>query len=139
MKMIMRLGVLSVVAVGTWLAPVPAANAVDVLDVRGIINVQSDFGACGTVTFQTEQRVIVGELSAEGWVQQGTSVVSIREARPVVLEKKFGFTVCFPGVGFEPTNGQVTYTLTGSGTSAESVTGKTCQVTPQTAFSCFHV
>ncbi len=118
----------------------PSAQALDALDVRGIINVSSDFGACGTVTFQTTQRVIAGEFSAAGIVGKGSNVTTQRNAVPIFAQNTNFVKVCFPGAGFTPTSGAVQYHLDAHGVSGDTSTVKQCLVNePTSPFYCVHI
>lgn len=127
--------------VGLFAAP-PPAKAVDVLLVRGVINVQSDFSACGTVTFTNVQKVITGQLSAAGWAQNGTgTVMSVRDAQPILAMNTNRVQVCTEGVGSSPDRGAVSYLLTANGTDGDTSTYKVCftNTSPSVPFQCVNV
>ena len=122
------------------LGAAPPAPAADLLDVRGIIQVEEDFSACGTVRFTTEQDLIVGQLSAGGWAQAaGTNLATVREAEPILAMNTDSVQVCTDGAG-DTIRGLVSYTLTASGTSGDTTTYKECtKAEPTLPFSCENV
>lgn len=116
----------------------PPAGALDVLDVRGIIQVDADFSACGHVRFQTNQTLITGNFSAAGIV--GTSS-TIRGTVPILAMNTDHVQVCLPGAGFTPTEGVATYILAATGNSGDTTTVKTCIVNEDGGvdFQCVHL
>jgi hypothetical protein len=129
----------TLIALGSMtLLPSAPAGAVDILDVRGIIHVDSDFSACGTATFQTKQLQMVGTFTAVGFGRDGSVTATIHEAVPVVGGHGKQVTECIPGFGSVPDVAEVTYYFEVHGTDADTVTGKTC-IKSSAGFSCYHV
>jgi hypothetical protein len=116
----------------------PPVGAVDVADVRGIIQVDSDFAACGHVRFQTVQPIITGNFSGAGIVGANST---IRGTVPILAMNTDHVEVCIPGAGFEPAEGVATYILAATGASGDTSTVKTCIVNEDgnVPFQCVHI
>jgi hypothetical protein len=137
------LSVPALIAIVFSILPVPNALAVDILEARGRITVDAqDWVACGTVTYDSPQVAIVGEMTAAGF----GSTVSTQEnalVRDVVPITAFGtdrVRVCTEGLNFVPNPGVVLglvhWTLTASSESGDVLVRKICGKTPNIGFVC---
>lgn len=126
---------------GAVTAPAAPAATVDVVDVRGIIQVGADYGACGHVRFMTVQPVITGAFSGAAIVSQGSSHSTVRGSVPILAFNTDHVMVCIPGSGLSPTSGAGSYILTATGASGDTATVKNCiTYTPGgLPFQCYHL
>ena len=118
-------------AIVALLATPGLAYAVDVLAARGTISVNGDFSACGKVSFPSSQAYIVGEMTAKGFGSTGDDQenVVLHDVKPILETNRAQVQVCTEGLNFikPPVVAQVTYQLTASGPSGETVVVVECQ------------
>jgi hypothetical protein len=76
--------------------------AVDVLAARGNVTVNTDFSACGTVTFPRPQAVITGSMIATGFGTTGDTQENalVRDVKPIVARNTSSVKVCTEGLNF---------------------------------------
>ena len=106
------------------------AHAVDALAARGTISVNSDFSACGTVSFPSSQAYIVGEMTAIGFGSTGDNQenVTLHDVKPILETNRSQVQVCTEGLNFikPPVAAQVTYRLTASAPGGDTVVVVEC-------------
>ncbi len=113
--------------------------AVDVLAARGNVTVNTDFSACGTVTFPRPQAVITGSMIATGFGTTGDTQENalVRDVKPIVARNTSSVKVCTEGLNFvrTPTLAFVSYQLQASGPDGDTYVAKNCTRTSN-GFSC---
>lgn len=135
MKRTAVVAALLAVLVGALVVSAPSASAVGYLGGSGGISVTSDFGACGSATFN-KSGTITGEYTAVGVVTDGTTVYNINTVKPI-LTTGTSVKACSGGAVSSPDFGEVTYTLEAQSTSGGGVTSvKECTDTLFTGFVC---
>jgi hypothetical protein len=137
--------VFAVVLVLVLFVPAPSAHAAGVF-ASGSIHVNpDDFVACGTVSFDSVQKVIAGEMTAGGTGSTLTTQENaiIRDAQPILAFNTRSVEVCTEGLNFVPNPGivvaNVAWTLSASGDSGDVLVTMTCFQTPQFGFECFSI